>query len=519
MSELTQKLESTHPDYNEWLPRWTKARDFAGGIDPMRAHDLANWLQGCATITHNEAGESSRIRALGATFASIARGAYILPTSDKMTYTEYVLYVLRGHCPSYVHLTLSGFLGLIFGNAPDVDLPGADALLKDADLQETPLVEYIEAVLSEVLLAGRYGVLLDSPPVTKDGLTVGDAEREGLRPYMAGYRAEDIRDWNDARIGGRRVATYYKLRERVRRGDGYDYDYRELFLGADGYYQIFWTREKKDGEYKDTTIVPLKGGAAMRTIPFYLYSPRGGRREIEVMPLADLIDLQHEYYQWAVEFANACFAVGIPTAAFFGFTTEEVEGLVLGGLNGIHATNENADAKYLEFTGQGLDALAARGVSILTNIAKFGGRMLTQDKAAAEAEGTVRIRASAESATLADMARACSRITTQMLQEAEEWGFGGGKAVFELGTDYMDYQPDPAMLKELSAMVGANQMALADFVAYQKRVNLIPDTRTDAQIMADLETQKEAGAADAQVKAETALAQTAARMGKDKAAA
>jgi len=283
----------------------------------------------------------------------------------------------------------------------------------------------------------------------------------------------------------------------------------------DGQYkQIFYTRANLDNDYSATETIPLKGGRPLDSIPFYMYSPRGGKRDIETPPLNDLIDLMHEYYQWAVEFANACFAVGIPTAAFFGFTDEEVQGITLGGLNGIHSVNENADAKYLEFTGQGLDALAARGVSILTNIAKFGGRMLTQDKAAAEAATTVRIRASAESATLADMARACSRITEQWLQFALDWGFGGGRAVFSLNTEYTDFAPDAQILAELHNQVNDNLYALSDLIRYQRRVNLISDSRTDEEIVAELEAQKEAAAEQANISAQSALANMATRLSK-----
>jgi len=513
MTELERRLQATHPEYTRRLPEWTKARDFATGVNAMRAHDLALWAQGCASVIRDPSG-MSRLPVSGAQFATIAQSAYILPTSDRMTYTEYVLYLLRGHCPSYVALTRSGYLGLIFSTPPLIELPPSCPLLDDADLQETPLVEFVEDVLAEVLTVGRHGVLLDTPPVNQPGITVAEAERMGLRPYAASYKAEDILDWRDARIGGRLVPVYYKLRERVRRGNGYDYDYRELVLEDGQYKQIFYTRANLDNDYSATETIPLKGGRPLDSIPFYMYSPRGGKRDIETPPLNDLIDLMHEYYQWAVEFANACFAVGIPTAAFFGFTDEEVQGITLGGLNGIHSVNENADAKYLEFTGQGLDALAARGVSILTNIAKFGGRMLTQDKAAAEAATTVRIRASAESATLADMARACSRITEQWLQFALDWGFGGGRAVFSLNTEYMDFAPDAQILAELRNQVNDNLYALGDLIRYQRRVNLISDSRTDEEIVAELEAQKEAAAEQANISAQSALANMATRLSK-----
>lgn len=492
MSEITKALEAVHPDYTAQISEWRKAEDFASGIRAMRKHDISAWATGCATLYQTEAGAWSRARPAGINFVSIAQGAYILPTSDRMTYNEYVLYLLRGHCPSYVRLTLGGYLGLVFSAPPVVELPsGAEPLAQDADYEGTPLVEFVERVFAATLRTGRCGVLIDSPSEVPEGVSVAEAERAGIRPYAALYKAEDILDWRASRVGGRWVDSYFKLREKVRRGDGYDYDYRELMLDAQGYRQKVWTRSDSKGEYVSRTITPLKNGQPLRELPFYLYSPRGGRREIEPSPLSDLIELQHEYYQWAVEFANACFAVGIPTPAFLGFSDDEVANIVLGGLNAVWTTNPGADAKYLEFTGAGLDPLAARGVAILTNISKFGTRMLTQDKAAAEAEGTVRIRASGESATLADMARAASRITEQWLQFAIDWGFGGGKATFELATEYVDTKPDASLLKELREQVLDNLLGLSDFIRYQRKVNLIDDSRTDDEIRAELETQAE----------------------------
>ena len=183
MSELTNRLQSTHPDYALMADEWAKARDFASGIKAMREHDLGLWSQGCASIVSSRDNGSEgyrRVAVDGTTFAQIARNAYILPTSDRMTYNEYVLYLLRGHCPSYVRLTRAGYLGLVFANPPKVE--AAAAMKDNADLNDTPLTEFVEEGLSEVLTVGRYGVLLDVPPASDPGMSKGDAERAGIRP-------------------------------------------------------------------------------------------------------------------------------------------------------------------------------------------------------------------------------------------------------------------------------------------------------------------------------------------------
>jgi len=78
----------------------------------------------------------------------------------------------------------------------------------------------------------------------------------------------------------------------------------------------------------------------------------------------------------------------------------------------------------------------------------------------------------------------------------------------------MDFAPDAQILAELRNQVNDNLYALGDLIRYQRRVNLISDSRTDEEIVAELEAQKEAAAEQANISAQSALANMATRLSK-----
>lgn len=506
-----QALQATHPDYNRFADDWRKCRDFIEGIKALRAHDLENWRDGLATVLRGVEGKSTREPA-GSGFEGKVLSCYIPPLSNRMTYVEYVLYLFRGHYYNTVNLTKSGYLGLLFKTPPALEAPAGFAVIQDdADLKETPLAEYLEDLADEILSVGRVGVLVDRPAI--DGtLSVGDAQRLGSRPYCATYKAEDILDWKSERRGARYVVTYWKLRERVRRGDGWDYNYRELKLDDSGYSQVEWTRPDTKQDYASKIITPRMGpletGTPLSEIPFYPFSPRGGGADIEPPPLLDLVECALEHYQANTEYANARFSTAIPTPGFYGFNDEEADSIVLGGLNAIVASNPEAHAQFLEFTGAGLNPLRIAIQDIEARMAKLGSRLLAQDKAAAETADALRIRASGESATLADIARSESRIASQMLTLAAEWNNTTGAVEVKLNTEYTDASSSPQEITALSGAVGKNQLTQHDFNERLRKVGIIEADRTDEDIEAELE----AASQKSQDEAAASLAATAASL-------
>ena len=488
MNKKSEDLSKVHPSYQAQMAKWQKCRDFFAGEQALREHDIGAWRAGLASVSVKD-GKATRSSVESSAFVTKLQSCYILPLSNRMTFPEYALYLLRGHYYDIPGITKSGYLGQLFGYPAKVVLPAGatDAIENDIDLSETPLVEYVEDIADEILQVGRCGILVDKP-AAKPGMSVADAQREGIHPFAAMYKAEDILDWRRDRIGARMVTTYVKLREA--RGD--DYDYRELFLDADGYFQIEWTRTAKEGDYVGKLITPTMAGEnRIKSIPFYPFSARGGGLEVEDPPMLSLVNMAHEHYQASVEYAAARFSAAIPTPGFYGFNEDETEDIVLGGAGALRATNPAAHAEYLQTGADGLQPLRDALKDTEDRAAKMGSRALTSEKAQAEAAATVRIRKSGESVTLADIARSISRIMTQLLTFACEWNNTAGAVEFQLPTEFEDWTLDSADFGTLYKAYSAGDFPETDWIRVLKKRRFIDADRTEGDIMAELENARQ----------------------------
>ena len=103
----------------------------------------------------------------------------------------------------------------------------------------------------------------------------------------------------------------------------------------------------------------------------------------------------------------------------------------------------------LEFSGQGLQPLETAIDTVVQYMASLGARLIAQDRRAAEAAETHRIRQSREEAAAVSVAEsvsaALSRAVTQMLNLS---GIPGDAAV-ELNRDLVDAKLKPDEIREL----------------------------------------------------------------------
>src|SRR5687767_3461152 len=127
------RVDSRHPMYDEFLPKWARARDMIAGEDRVK-----------------EAGE-----------------AY-LPRLDSQTDAEYLGYVQRASFVYATGRTSEGFQGMVFRRDPIIKLPepgktASDVLARfntDANLFGTSLYLYSKSIAEEILDVGRAGTLV-----------------------------------------------------------------------------------------------------------------------------------------------------------------------------------------------------------------------------------------------------------------------------------------------------------------------------------------------------------------------
>ena len=440
-------IDDKHEQYLEYLDQWQMCRDFVKGAWALRKHELG----------------------VGGT-----ESAYIEKLSPKQTQSEYRQYIKRALYDNVVRRMKNSLLGLVFAKEPEYDV-NPEYLETDIDLMETPLVEFAEKIVNQVLTLGRVGVLVDRPAASLD-TSILEAEAQNIRPYAIMYDAEQITNWGMSRISNRWQVSLVVL------VDGKD-KRRELYLDAQGFYHVrIWVKKEKDWMAESDTV-PAMNGAPMREIPFYFYGVYSGTPEVCDSPILDIVEIAASRWRSSADLEHARFSCSLPTAYFLGFSDQEVQGLSLGGLNGIVAASTDAKVGFLEYQGQGTEPLERAMQQKADMMAKHGVDLL-QDKADAEAAETVKMRISVQTATLADMANSISRIMAQMLSLMSQWAGGTGNCEFELNTDYSSHGLSAQDLDVLVRGVVAGTIRQSVLNARLRKAGL--EDMDDAEISAEL---------------------------------
>jgi hypothetical protein len=108
---------------------------------------------------------------------------------------------------NYCETVISIYQGAIWKIAPSRVLPDSLAGFgNDVDLMGTSANDFFMGVTEQAQAVGMHFVMVDAPVREDDGMTVGDAKKSRLRPYVAGIPAENVKAWSietedPARIG------------------------------------------------------------------------------------------------------------------------------------------------------------------------------------------------------------------------------------------------------------------------------------------------------------------------------
>ena len=495
------KIETPHPHYSALLDQWSRCRDAMNGQDSVKTA---------------KAKKGSR-----------SLGDKYLPRLPAQTDDEYKAYLMRALWFNASGRTRDGLAGLIFAKNPHIDGVGPDdEFLDDMDCEETSLNEFAESLTEEVLGVGRVGVLVDNPNTPDHVKSAADAEAEGIRPYATIYAAENIINWKTGRVANRTKLVQVVLREPYTWPDGtQDVQYRELRLDPiavpnqnDGqawtYTVNIWRRPQEDLEaiqklaqqvresngsgnfnpnlrdfeiVPDEFVIPLAQGRRVSQIPFWFINARDTKTNPGKPPLLDLVDVNFSHYRTMADLEHGRFFCGLPTPVFSGFNFDEHSLIKLGSMAGIEGP-AGARAEYLEFRGDGLQALERAAEQKQLMIARLGSRILQEDKRAVEAAETLQIRTSAENSVLASIAHAISRALSEVVEFMLFWrdGVENPEVSFQLNTEYTPAKMDgPTMVAYLQA-VQSGEMPRQDFFAALQQGQMIAPDRSFEDWVADL---------------------------------
>lgn len=436
-------VTSTHPDYTLRKPQWERCRDLLEGKDRLIEQDLASFIA-FATTTQD-----------GLVIGG--KGKYVMSPSG-LTLPEYHAYLQRAAFFNATSRSLEAFIGLIQAKPATIDYP--ESILhhiQDVTNSGVPLREFVQSVLREEFTTSQHGILVDYSNTTLRSLTASDNDSLGFRPYLTHYKAENILDWRTKTMGGREVLYHVRLREEVLTVDEEDefaYNtktiYRVLDLTDEGTYQVRIFNE--DSEQEGETIVPLMGGQPLQEIPFYFVGGTKVRKPI----MLDMVDTNIAHYRNSADYEHGLHFTALPTPVITGINTMEgEEEFRIGSLTAWVLQQPDAKAFFLEFEGKGLDSIKEALKDKEFRMAVLGARMLSDEKRASEAEGTVALRTAGERSILYNIASDVSDAIRKALRIMAVWA--GQDATTLSYALNVDYGMSKLTHQQLTALISAWQ--------------------------------------------------------------
>lgn len=365
---MANTVETTHPTYPTGLDDWKTCRDVFGGAKAVKA-----------------------------------AGPRYLPRLSGQNDEEYKAYVARANLYNVFKRTVNGLTGTVFERQPSIECPESiKPHLADVTLAGEPFEVVARAIVAEVLKVGRHGSLIDYADASK-------------RPYWTLYEAEAICDWDTEQRAGDTVLTWLVLKECVSERNGFERkkidQYRTLELtkdedGASGTCLVKIWRKSTEQTAADKwvvhkEIVPVRLGAPLTFIPFVCFNPMGIGLDVQSPPLKDLADVNLSHYRNSADHENGLHFTGVPTLFVKGIPATDT--IRIGSAEAIVATSDAADAKFVEFTGEGLKPVTEAMDRKEAQMTVLGSRLLETQKTAQEAAATVRMRHAGDNATLQDI--------------------------------------------------------------------------------------------------------------------
>lgn len=271
------------------------------------------------------------------------------PASRNTPYGKerYEDYITRARFYNVTGNTIAGMHGQVFARDPVIVLPTQlNILEEDATGTGVGLVQQARDVTMDVIGLGRHAIIADHTGKSEDvPVTQADVDNGKVRPYILNFKPEDVVNWREALINGRRRLSLLVVRETYDKDDENSFgedvleSYREMRL-IDGKYAVrIWRDEAventKSPLYTVATdwVFPTKSdGQMFDEIPAVLIGADNNDPDIDDSPMADIADINLGHYQNSADYEEAVHMVGQPTPVFVGLNQQWIKEVFKDGV-------------------------------------------------------------------------------------------------------------------------------------------------------------------------------------------
>ena len=452
MQHKPKGVRATHREYDTFLPIWQRCGDVVDGQRSM-----------------HKGGEK------------------YLPKLKAEGVDDYKARIARSDFFNATWRTIDGLVGMAFRKDPTVTVPAkVEPYLADIDMAGTHVHRLAKDLCEDVLEYGRIGVLVDFPAMPENVTAISEqtGERMGLRPRICTYEAAAITNWRYQTIGGATVLVQGVLKETAEiEVDEFTREtedrWRVLDLEGGRYRQRIYRIDKNGNDELVEEIYPVRNGATLSFIPFYIVGRNGLQTSCEEPPLIDLVDANIAHYQVNSDYRHGLHFTGLPTLFLAGVTQEEgAAPFYIGSAAAITSPHPDAKGMFIEYTGQGLGAVEKALASLERRLAVLGARMIADENRQVETLGATQIKRAGENSVMAAIVLAISEVMEKCIAVMADWVGASGEVVYQINRDFVPADMDA---QRLTALVGAWQsgaISEAELFDVLKRADVIDAEKT-----------------------------------------
>jgi hypothetical protein len=415
-----------------------------------------------------------------------AAGTHYLPRPSGMKREEqYDAYkdrpAWRGATETMVH----GTVGAIFRREPQVSVPAAmDAHLRNITSAGVPLRTLVETITQDVLLMGRYGLLIDFPAPRRRPDGSIEAPPPGSRPYWLPYITEDIPNWHALEQEGTEATDMIVLKEAVplRQGPWPTDDYfviktqqrrRVLRLDEAGHYEVsVWVEVEGSTRQGNPTFlltdawVPQRFGEPLTFLPFIPMTPFSLGLDVVKSLLESLVEINYRHYRHSADYEHGLHLTSLPTP----WVSADLEGtteLLIGSL-AAWILPPGSNVGLLEYKGQGLQPHEHALETDIAEMGTFGTRILEGLPFVPETLGAALNRTQGTESPMQTLIRTVSEGITKALRIHAWWAgltedVDDAAITYAINTDLISQHLEPAMLQQLLTMLLSNTISYETF--------------------------------------------------------
>lgn len=378
-----------HPSYESFVDSWVLMRDSFEGEDDIKA-----------------------------------KGEIYLPTKSGIESISdvavrkkaYDRYKLRAEFPELVAQTIRGAVGTMLDKAAVIELPPELEVLRESATHDGLTLEALHRrIATEVMLTGRYGLL---PGINKNG-----------EPYLAGYVAESIINWDESENGVVNFAVLDEsgyVRDPETNAWGKTDKYRELSIEDGKYISRVWEIAGDSWQVTDVSEALDIKQRNIGFLPLVFVGSNDLTPAPDDVPLYGLAKLSVRIYRMDADLTTSLHMTSEPTPVISGYESP-IKAIEEGAIpKGIGATTlwvlpEHGDAKFLEFSGQGIQKQEDVIQKNYDRAVMFGAQMLADRGSTQESGEAKKVRMDSQHSALKSIAMNSSAGLERALKNLATW--------------------------------------------------------------------------------------------------